>query len=61
MTLDPDIGVRLRSAADERGIAPEQLHEDLLREALAEARTKRQEAAAARHARIETHSVGNDK
>ncbi len=53
LTLNPEIEVSLRSVASERGIAPEQLHEDLLREALAEAKMKRQETAAARQARIE--------
>ena len=52
LTLNPDIEVRLRSVADERGIAPEQLHEDLLREALVEAGTRRQETVTARKARI---------
>ncbi len=53
LTLNPDVEVSLRSVADERGIAPEQLHEDLLREALAEAATKRQVTASARQARVE--------
>lgn len=53
LTLNPDIEVRLRSVADERGIAPEQLHEELLREALAEAKTKRQGTESARQAKIE--------
>ena len=51
-TLNPDTEAQLLSVAEERGIAPEQLHEDLLREALAEAKTKQQETAAARQARI---------
>lgn len=53
LTLNPDIETSLRNVADERGVAPEQLHEDLLREALAEVAAKRQDTASARQARIE--------
>ena len=53
LTLNSDIEMSLRNVADERGVAPEQLHEDLLRAALAEARTKRQETVTARQARID--------
>lgn len=53
LTLNPEIEVRLRSVADERGVAPEQLHEDLLWEALAEAQTQKHQTAASRKMRIE--------
>ena len=52
LTLDPEIEVSLRSVADERGVAPEQLHEDLLRQALAEAQTKQRKTDTTRKARI---------
>ncbi len=53
LTLNPEIEVRLRSVADERGVAPEKLHEDLLRAALAETRATEQQTAMARTARIQ--------
>ena len=39
LTLTPDTETRLRTVAEERGQDPIQLHEDLLRQALAEAET----------------------
>ncbi|MGI4789295.1 MAG: hypothetical protein ACRYFS_10660 [Janthinobacterium lividum] len=53
LTLSLDTETLLRTVADERGMAPEQLHEDLLREALAEAETKRQKTQTARKDRIQ--------
>lgn len=45
--------MRLRSIADERGIASERIYEELRREALAEVQTERQETAASRKGRVE--------
>lgn len=53
LTLKPDTELLLRTVAEERGMAPEQLHEDLLRDALAKAETKRHETQASRKDRIQ--------
>lgn len=45
LTLTQDTEARLRTVAEEQGMDPAQLHEDLLRRALAEAEARRQGAA----------------
>ncbi len=58
LTLTPDAETRLRSFAEERGLAPEEAHEALLVRALEEAEAEWQDTLAGLDQSVEDYNAG---